>query len=423
MNSKESDNMECPNCNKIYDDDFKFCPYCGEKKPDPMVCINCHSEYYAEYSFCPECGVELITKEEFNTLEEEYAIVNIEENRKRWKINQLKELSIDKEELDKIINQEIEKIEQQIDRELEEEEIKKNKQISFKLDDIDKIKFLKQLPSIENRLNAICINPGSNPCYFVRELKEDEILDMIISDGELFLIDKVDFGSLEASFYTHYWEYDLNRGKYFEDIDEYEYEIFTGIYTDSITGICYLSAETGIDEKDIDLSEYYELYKYFKEQEEEKRRKEEEERKMELERIRDKEEFLTYLENNADRYIEFLGVSGYSDIRKRIRNNEILNWKTFYEIENSIEKQIAEGTYNNEISEDEALEIKKIDLYCYVKDLRILAEGSSVNEPVREELRRLISNGELSTREGIDSIKDILIKEKLNEIKANFYRN
>ncbi|WP_407461906.1 hypothetical protein, partial [Methanobrevibacter sp.] len=134
-------------------------------------------------------------------------------------------------------------------------------------------------------------------------------------------------------------------------------------------------------------------------------------------------EFLTYLENNADRYIEFLGVSGYSDIRKRIRNNEILNWKTFYEIENSIEKQIAEGTYNNEISEDEALEIKKIDLYCYVKDLRILAEGSSVNEPVREELRRLISNGELSTREDIDSIKDILIKEKLNEIKANFYRN
>lgn len=27
--------MECPNCNKTYDDNFKFCPYCGEETYDP----------------------------------------------------------------------------------------------------------------------------------------------------------------------------------------------------------------------------------------------------------------------------------------------------------------------------------------------------------------------------------------------------
>lgn len=26
QNCKESDNMECPYCNKTYDDEFKFCP-------------------------------------------------------------------------------------------------------------------------------------------------------------------------------------------------------------------------------------------------------------------------------------------------------------------------------------------------------------------------------------------------------------
>ena len=410
--------MECPNCNKIYSNSFKFCPYCGEKKPDPMVCINCHTEYYEKYSFCPECGVELVTKEEYDILEEEYAIVNIEENRKRWKINQLKELNIDKKERDKLINQEIERIEQQIDRELEDEEINKNKEISFKLDEIDKTKFLKQLPSIENRLNAICINPGSNPCYFVRELKEDEILDMTISDGELFLIDKVDFDTLEAEFYNHYWiEYDLNRGEYFEDIDEYKYDIYAGIYTDSITGICYLSAETGIDEKDIDLSEIYELYKYFKEKEEEKRRKEEEERQRELERIMDKDEFLTYLENKADMYIKFYGIDGYYEISTKINKGEIQNKKTLLEVENNMEKQMKEGTYKKikELSEEEILEIKKKELYCYVRELSISAYVPTIKDTVKEELMELISNGKLLNKYEIDIEKERLLKKELSK--------
>lgn len=57
--------MECPNCNKTYDDDFKFCPYCGEKKPEPKICPNCELRPKLEFNFCPECGTELIKKTYF----------------------------------------------------------------------------------------------------------------------------------------------------------------------------------------------------------------------------------------------------------------------------------------------------------------------------------------------------------------------
>ena len=57
--------MECPNCNKTYDDEFKFCPYCGEKKPEPKICPNCKLEPSIEFSFCPECGTELISKSQW----------------------------------------------------------------------------------------------------------------------------------------------------------------------------------------------------------------------------------------------------------------------------------------------------------------------------------------------------------------------
>lgn len=51
--------MECPNCNKTYDDDFKFCPYCGEEKPETLTCPKCQFKS-AEFKFCPHCGEELI---------------------------------------------------------------------------------------------------------------------------------------------------------------------------------------------------------------------------------------------------------------------------------------------------------------------------------------------------------------------------
>ncbi len=65
--------MECPNCNKTYDDEFKFCPYCGEKKPEGKICLGCKYESY-EYDFCPKCGRQLIEKhvsEELNMLYEQ----------------------------------------------------------------------------------------------------------------------------------------------------------------------------------------------------------------------------------------------------------------------------------------------------------------------------------------------------------------
>ena len=36
--------VDCPNCNKYYNDDFDFCPYCGTKKPFPKVCPECNGE-------------------------------------------------------------------------------------------------------------------------------------------------------------------------------------------------------------------------------------------------------------------------------------------------------------------------------------------------------------------------------------------
>ena len=57
--------MKCPNCNKTYNDDFKFCPYCGEGKPEPKICPNCELEHNAEFIFCPECGTQLTEKTKY----------------------------------------------------------------------------------------------------------------------------------------------------------------------------------------------------------------------------------------------------------------------------------------------------------------------------------------------------------------------
>lgn len=59
--------MNCPNCNKKYDDDFAFCPYCGTEKPEPLVCHKCGLESY-DFSFCPNCGEKLITLIELERL-------------------------------------------------------------------------------------------------------------------------------------------------------------------------------------------------------------------------------------------------------------------------------------------------------------------------------------------------------------------
>lgn len=51
--------MECPKCQKEYDDEFFYCPYCGTKTPQPKICGNCGLETRPEFSFCPLCGSKL----------------------------------------------------------------------------------------------------------------------------------------------------------------------------------------------------------------------------------------------------------------------------------------------------------------------------------------------------------------------------
>lgn len=76
--------MECPNCNKHYDDDFAYCPYCGIKKPEPLACHKCGFQSN-EFSFCPNCGEKLITLIELKKLK------ILEENKNR--IEELKDYS------------------------------------------------------------------------------------------------------------------------------------------------------------------------------------------------------------------------------------------------------------------------------------------------------------------------------------------
>ena len=73
--------MKCMKCKEIYNDDFKFCPYCGEEKPKPKICPNCELEPNVEFSFCPECGTELEEKlKEEKFLEQWKEIMEYKEN-------------------------------------------------------------------------------------------------------------------------------------------------------------------------------------------------------------------------------------------------------------------------------------------------------------------------------------------------------
>ena len=62
--------LECPNCNKTYDDDFEFCPYCGIKAISHKICPECEFKS-TEFNFCPKCGAELLTEPEMNKLKVE----------------------------------------------------------------------------------------------------------------------------------------------------------------------------------------------------------------------------------------------------------------------------------------------------------------------------------------------------------------
>ena len=59
--------LECPNCNEIYDDDFDFCPYCGNAS-NHKSCPECGFKSN-DFNFCPKCGIELLTETELKQLQ------------------------------------------------------------------------------------------------------------------------------------------------------------------------------------------------------------------------------------------------------------------------------------------------------------------------------------------------------------------
>lgn len=84
--------MECTNCGNFYDEDFNFCPYCGNKTPQLKICPKCSFKSY-EFSYCPHCGEMLLNKEQIRIKErrwkEEKTTHFLEDNNKQKLINYL----------------------------------------------------------------------------------------------------------------------------------------------------------------------------------------------------------------------------------------------------------------------------------------------------------------------------------------------
>lgn len=82
--------MICPNCDNYFDDDYSFCPHCGEEKPEPLTCPNCGFKSN-DYSFCPNCGEKILNKDEL----EKYR--GDEEERKQKAMEIEKEMEMQRE--------------------------------------------------------------------------------------------------------------------------------------------------------------------------------------------------------------------------------------------------------------------------------------------------------------------------------------
>lgn len=70
----------CSNCNKEYNDEFSFCPFCGSQY-GKIECPNCHKLLDTSCSFCGYCGHKLVNNKELDTKE------NIKEESDNNKIN------------------------------------------------------------------------------------------------------------------------------------------------------------------------------------------------------------------------------------------------------------------------------------------------------------------------------------------------
>lgn len=51
--------MQCSNCQKALQGDFKFCPYCGVEVINNNTCRNCRKEVDPAWVSCPYCGSDL----------------------------------------------------------------------------------------------------------------------------------------------------------------------------------------------------------------------------------------------------------------------------------------------------------------------------------------------------------------------------
>lgn len=60
--------IKCSKCNKTFDNDFDFCPYCGEKSPKQKICPECGFKSN-EFNFCPKCGINLLTEIEIQKIQ------------------------------------------------------------------------------------------------------------------------------------------------------------------------------------------------------------------------------------------------------------------------------------------------------------------------------------------------------------------
>ena len=186
--------MNCPNCNKYYNDDFDFCPHCGTKKPEPLTCPNCGFRSN-EYSFCPKCGEKLLTTNQI--VKKQKREKEEEEERKR------------KEELQRL-----------------EEEQRKEK---YREDLLKKL-----TKEIENNENILFMGSTENGeeirCYFIdnyRDFDSCKIISYVLNGKNLIFNDKFYLDDIfDEDFFEDellddvYVDYSSIRSEVFSDFDE-----------------------------------------------------------------------------------------------------------------------------------------------------------------------------------------------------------
>ncbi len=51
--------MNCLNCQKVLQGDFKYCPYCGVEVKKNLTCPSCGNKTESAWVSCPYCGAAL----------------------------------------------------------------------------------------------------------------------------------------------------------------------------------------------------------------------------------------------------------------------------------------------------------------------------------------------------------------------------